>query len=196
VNATILTNLEGQQLPTLKQAHKWWQYEPAGKKIIDFLSKTSSTNVTWSKDFDQKLSDDSKPSEVERFVDSSHKLVCDLASYGDATNLHSRIKGFPVHFVRHVCEKVFSKEYSDVDFSQALTCIDYLRDLECTRRTALRDAALRLGIDKESWRTILADEPEAYQWVSSVQKQELVIESSYAATFLDLRIWVSNLYTC
>jgi hypothetical protein len=188
---TMLTRLSGQQLPTLKQAHRWWQYEPSGRKIIDFLSKTQSTNVAWSQDVDYP-SEHSETSQVDRFVDSNHKIPWDLSHYGDASNPSSRVKGFPVQFVQQVCRKVFAQEYKDIEFSQALTCIDYLRDLECTRRTALRDAALRLGIDKENWRSILAD-AEAYHWVSSVQKQELVIESLYAAIFLDLRIWVGTI---
>jgi hypothetical protein len=192
--AIKLTGLPGQQLPTLKQAHSWWQYDPSGRKIIDFLSKTQATNVAWDQDVDFP-SEHSKTSQVNNLADSNCKIPSDLSHYGDPSNPPSRIKGFPVQFVQHVCRKVFAQQYKDIDFSQALTCIDYLRDLECTRKTALRDAALRLGIDKDNWRTILSDAPEAYRWVSSVQKQELVIESLYAAIFLDLRIWVSTIDT-
>ncbi|EPE24971.1 hypothetical protein GLAREA_11552 [Glarea lozoyensis ATCC 20868] len=179
----------GQQLPTLRQAHQWWQYEPSGQKIIEFLSKTRSTSVDWKKEMEGNSSEQANASEIDQFLNANHKLLWDLSNYGDSASPCSRVKGFPVQFILHVCRHVFAKEYQSVDFTQALTCIDYLRDLECTRRSALRDAALRLGIERGNWRTILADEPEAYHWVSAVQKQELVIEASYAAIFLDLRIW-------
>jgi hypothetical protein len=181
----------GQQLPTLRQVHTWWEYEPSGRKIIDFLSKTQSTNIAWNQNVDSIPSEHLATNQVDKFVDSNQKILWDLSHYSDTSNPSSRVKGFPVQFVQQVCRKVFTQQYEDIDFSQALTCIDYLRDLECTRRTALRDVALRLGIEKENWRVILADAPEAYRWVSSVQKQELVIESLYAAIFVDLRIWVS-----
>jgi hypothetical protein len=147
--------------------------------------------VDWNKELEANSSEQANASEIDQFLNANHKLLWDLSNYGDPASPCSRVKGFPVQFIRHVCRHVFAKEYESVDFTQALTCIDYLRDLERTRRSALRDAALRLGIERGNWRMILADEPEAYRWVSAVQKQELVIEASYAAIFLDLRIWVS-----
>ena len=178
-------------MPTVKQAHQWWQYEPAGQKIIDFLSKTQSAGVEWNQEVDESSCDQADSSQIDKLLDANHKLLWDLSRFGDPSNPSSRIKGFPVQFIQDVCRNAFCKDHEFADFNQALTCIDYLRDLECTRREALRDTTFRLGINRENWRTILADEPEAYQWVSSVQKEELAIESLYAATFLNLRIWVS-----
>lgn len=102
-------------------------------------------------------------------------------------------QGFPPKFIQDLClKKVFLKEYKEVDFNQALTGLDYLRDLEVTRRKALREAAIKLGITKDTWRTILLEDPAAYKWVQRVQEHELEIEGYYADIFIDLRIWVSQ----
>lgn len=133
-----------------------------------------------------------KKCEFDQFVDPDHKHLVDIDLADDAsTNFGRRTSGFPTQFIRNVClNKVFLEDYAKADFTQALTCLDYLRDLECTRRTALREAALRLGISKNNWKAILLEGPDAYKWVSAVQKQELAIETSFAASFVDLRIWV------
>ncbi|CAG8954984.1 hypothetical protein HYFRA_00008673, partial [Hymenoscyphus fraxineus] len=208
----------GQQLPSLKQAHKWWQYEPKGKLIIQFLAslppsetRSEAPPVKEPKENSRKLERISEVTEIneellnnvgspensefDEFMDSNHDLLFDVNLAEDPSSIHRssmgrRTSGFPTHFIRNVClNKVFLEDYSKADFTQALTCLDYLRDLECTRRTALREAALRLGINKNNWKAILNEEPEAYRWVSSVQKQELEIESSFAACYVDLRIW-------
>lgn len=101
-------------------------------------------------------------------------------------------QGIPKEFIKNFClNKVFVADYNAVDFNQALVGIDYLRDLECTRRTALREAAQRLGIAKDNWKDVLSDNPVAKRWVEEVQKQELAIEKQYAILFVNLRVWVS-----
>lgn len=120
----------------------------------------------------------------------NHDLLFGTSSEDHQSADRRQTRGLPPNFVRNLCLKVFSNEYKDVDFGQALTSLDYLRDLELSRRTALREAAERLNIREDSWKSVLQEEPEAYAWVSSVQLQELEIENYYAAIFVDLRIWV------
>ena len=59
--------------------------------------------------------------------------------------------GLPPKFVWDFCYRVFTEEKGDIAFDQALAGLDYLRDLEDTRRSALRGAAQRLGITIENW---------------------------------------------
>ncbi|RDL33856.1 uncharacterized protein BP5553_08224 [Venustampulla echinocandica] len=191
----------GQQLPTLKQAQQWWQYEPKGKLIIEFLSslpqidqsseQTESENKRIQNSDSEQVDDGATDiCEVDRFMNFNHDLLFDISSEDHPSADRRQTHGFPPHFVRDIClQKVFLKEYKEVDFGQALTCLDYLRDLELSRRTALREVAERLNIKEDSWRSVLQEEPEAYAWVSSVQLQELEIEKYYAAIFVDLRIW-------
>ncbi|KAH6677376.1 hypothetical protein B0J14DRAFT_341158 [Halenospora varia] len=196
----------GQQLPTLKQAHDWWQYEPKGKLIIDFLSGLPRTEKSAQDAWDTvreaegipitppkgpksgKLDPDLDP--INQFMDINHSLLFDV-NFGDKLMDKSNSRqGFPPKFIQDLClKKVFLKKYKEVDFNQALTGLDYLRDLEVTRRKALREAAIKLGITKDTWRAILLEDPAAYKWVQRVQEHELEIEGYYADIFIDLRIW-------
>jgi hypothetical protein len=100
-------------------------------------------------------------------------------------------QGLPPDFVQKLLlTQIFQSDYKDVDFTQALTGLDYLRDLECTRKCALREAAERLEITEDNWRTALGADAEALKWVGQVQKTELEIEGYYAKIFVNLRIWV------
>lgn len=99
-------------------------------------------------------------------------------------------EGLPPGFVQKLCLDIFAEDYEEADFSQALAGLDYIRDLEVTRRASLREAAQRLGITKENWREILADDPDAKKWVENMQALEVDIATYYATIFIDLRIWV------
>lgn len=125
-------------------------------------------------------------------MDAGNEALLDLSFLAKSpTQDRRQSQGIPRKFVRKFClHNVFNLNYNEVDFKQALTAIDYLRDLECTRRTALREAAQRLGIEKDNWREVLQKDPVAKQWVEDVQKDELAIEELYGSVFVDLRIWV------
>lgn len=103
----------------------------------------------------------------------------------------SMTRRLPPHFVREFCtERVFVKDFGGVRLDLALTALDYLRDLEFSRRDILREAAGKLGIDERNWRNVLGGNPEALKWVEQTQGNELRAETLYADLFLDLRIWV------
>lgn len=195
---------QGEQLPSLKQAHEWWHYTTKGKLIIEFLSnlpRFSPSNHELATDqvqLDQirksnwgQIDDfDSERCSIDRFMDLNHDLLFDIDLTNDGDLPRTR-NGLPPKLVRNMCLKIcFKKSYQDAQFNRALSALDYLRDLECTRRTALRDAATRLRITKEDWREVLSGDHEAYLWVESIQKQELVIETYYANVYIDFRIWV------
>jgi hypothetical protein len=104
--------------------------------------------------------------------------------------------GLPPAVILNTVKRILQKDYNKVDFSNALTALDYLRDLELTRRAKLRTAAVRLNITLQTWRAVLADNPDALKWIELIQKYELIIEEGYAKIFIDLRIWVSSDDTC
>jgi hypothetical protein len=100
-------------------------------------------------------------------------------------------QGMPVNFIKTFClEQVFLPKYEEVEFDLALHALDYLQDLECTRRAALRDAVNRLGITKHNWEVALADDPNAKAWVKNIQFWCLGLEMCYSELFVGLRIWV------
>jgi hypothetical protein len=121
-----------------------------------------------------------------------NELLLNINSFC-ATPSERRASGcMPLAFVKDFClKKVFVEKIGDVDFLQALTALDYLRDAEVGRRANLRQAAETLEITKENWREVLSQDPDAKVWVELVQSQELDIEIRYAGVYLDLRIWAS-----
>jgi hypothetical protein len=116
-------------------------------------------------------------------------LDIDFASFGIPDKSQKRL---PILVILNTVRRVFPQKYENVDFGHALTALDYLRDLEFTRRDKLRHAAERLNITLRSWKSILADNPDALRWIELVQKYELIIEEGYANIFIDIRIWVSS----
>lgn len=99
-------------------------------------------------------------------------------------------EGLPFNIIYTVCNEAFAPSYTNANFSHALTAMDYLRDLEFTRRNALQQAAKRLYIKEDNWRLILSSDPDAYTWVKATEDNELKIERVYASLFFDTRIWV------
>ncbi|CAD6443108.1 ef576bc7-2172-4d41-97de-92937d1cfbe6 [Sclerotinia trifoliorum] len=189
----------GYRVPTLKEAHKWWQYEPKGTAIIKFLisleeSKLGKKEGGISKDKDNR--DESIEAEKinhvvhDPFTDPHNETLLDVGFASEFSDGKRASRGLPPDFIRKWClDKVFTKVEEQVDFSQALTGIDYLQDLECRRREALREVALRLNIDKNNWKKVLSADPDAKKWVEDIQAQETIIEDFYATCFIDLRIW-------
>ncbi|KAF5876410.1 uncharacterized protein Bfra_002814 [Botrytis fragariae] len=211
----------GHRVPKLKEAHKWWQYEPKGTAIIHFLislekskpgNKEDPTskpgNVKQDKISEAEDTQEDKSSEpqdakdenikstirnhaaYDPFMDASNETLLDINFESEFPGGRRASRGLPPDFIRKWClDKVFTKDQDQVDFDQALTGIDYLQDLECRRREALREVALRLKINKHNWRRVLSADPDAKSWVEDIQAQETIIEGFYATCFVDLRIW-------
>ncbi|KAF7940096.1 uncharacterized protein EAE98_000223 [Botrytis deweyae] len=211
----------GHRVPTLKEAHKWWQYEPKGTAIIHFLislekstpeNKEDSTSkpgnvkeneiseAEVTKEDKSRKPDDVKDENIKStirnhaaydpFMDASNEALLDIDFESELPDGRRANRGLPPDFIRKWClDRVFTKDEDQADFDQALTGIDYLQDLECRRREALREVALRLKIDKHNWRRVLSADPDAKKWVEDIQAQETIIEGFYATCFVDLRIW-------
>jgi hypothetical protein len=119
--------------------------------------------------------------------------TADQAEPADAHDPSYRfyMQGMPINFIKSFClEKVFLPSYKDVEFDLALAALDYLQDLECTRRDILRDVAKMLGITEHSWRDVLADNSNALSWVKNAQHWSIGLEICYAELYVGLRIWV------
>jgi len=98
----------------------------------------------------------------DRFMDAGNDLLLDIDfTQGFPDDERAKGQGLPPSFIIDFVVRGFMVEYNEVDFAQALTAIDYLRDLELTRRKDLRDAAKRLCITEYNWRDVLKDNLEA-----------------------------------
>ena len=85
-----------------------------------------------------------------------------------------------------------------VDFTQALTAMDYLKDLETRRRRDLSKALQNLGLDRS-----VADErkrqssldPRVTDWLNTMKEKDRKVEALYTQVYIGLRRWViSPLY--
>jgi hypothetical protein len=109
-------------------------------------------------------------------------------------NLPSQPTSLPPSFITAFLRKAFSSDLRFIDFPQALTGLDYLKDLETRRRREVATALERLGINRD---TIGAAEaelsgrfPGVLAWFRTLEEKERKIEALYTQLFVALRRWV------
>ena len=81
-----------------------------------------------------------------------------------------------------------------VDFTQALTAMDYLKDLDNRRKRELGAALQRLGLDKslvDQQTGDLSGDPRISEWVRTMQDKDRKVEALYTQVYIGLRRWVS-----
>ena len=82
-----------------------------------------------------------------------------------------------------------------VDFTQALTALDYLGNLDNTRRKELARALQRLGLDKsvvDDRNGIISADPRVSEWVKDMQEKEKKVQAYYTQVYIGLRRWVGH----
>lgn len=161
--------------------------------MVEFLSSLDKTSPS-AEDYNRENTSHhpSAVADSPTVVATSSSLIAVIDSpvAEDHPNPKYLGQGLPVSFIKDFALMVFRWDYSGAKFDQALVALDYLRDLECTRRTALRETAERLGINGPNWRDELSENQTAISWIEKVQKQELAIEAFYGSIYVDIRIWV------
>lgn len=112
----------------------------------------------------------------------------------EISQLPNQPTSLPPSFVTAFARKCFTSELSSVDFSQALTGLDYLRDLEMRRRREMQAALTRLQITPEETQNIeheLSREyPGALDWYRTIEMKERRIETLYTQIYIGLRRWI------
>ncbi|KAI9868377.1 MAG: hypothetical protein M1813_005820 [Trichoglossum hirsutum] len=94
----------------------------------------------------------------------------------------------PPSFLTSFVRRCFPAELTLVDFPQALTGLDYLRDLEMRRRKEVAIALRRLGVDRENLGT--HGQPALDDWVKSLEDKEKRVEALYTQCYIGLRRWI------
>ena len=108
------------------------------------------------------------------------------------TQLPSQPASLPPSFITAFVRRRFSAELDQVDFPQALTALDYLKDLEVRRRREVIAALDKLGIQREDLghREKLAKKyPGVLQWVIGTEDKERKVEQLYTQVYIGLRRW-------
>ena len=89
--------------------------------------------------------------------------------------------------------RCFTPDLCLVDFTQALTAMDYLKDLENRRKRELAQALQRLRLDKTPDGVacgVMSTNPRMSQWVAGQQDKERKAETLYTQVYVGLRRWV------
>ena len=111
------------------------------------------------------------------------------------SNLPSQPFSLPPSFITSFVRRCFTADLCLVDFTQALTALDYLKDLENRRKRELKLALQRLGVDSEAvcqtGDEIMKRYPRVAEWISSVQDKERKVGALYTQLYIGLRRWVS-----
>ena len=134
--------------------------------------------------------------------EEQHNLTTATAAAQLRANLMSHISqlpsqpcSLPPSFVTSFVRRCFPRELDQVDFPQALTALDYLKDLEVRRRREVVAALDRLGVDRADLgeRAVLGRKyPGVLRWVIGIEDKERKVEALYTQVFLGLRRWVGS----
>ena len=115
------------------------------------------------------------------------------------SSLPSQPFSLPPSFITSFVRRCFSEELCLVDFTQALTALDYLKDFENRRKRELTAVLHRLGVSREA---LLRQDDELHrkypglsEWYISMGDKERKVEALYTQVYIGLRRWVSILAT-
>ena len=106
--------------------------------------------------------------------------------------LPSQPCSLPPTFVTSFVRRCFPPDLDQVDFPQALTALDYLKDLEIRRRREVVAALDRLGVQRNDicHKDILSKKyPGVLRWVIDIEEKERKIEATYTQVYIGLRRW-------
>ncbi|KAF1916123.1 hypothetical protein BDU57DRAFT_217674 [Ampelomyces quisqualis] len=110
------------------------------------------------------------------------------------TSLPTQPSSLPPTFIVNFVNRCFHAELQVVDFPQALTALDYLRDLETRRRKEMMAAFERVHLRTDSYDSDMATMAEKFPgialWVKNVEGKNKKAESYYAQLWLGLRRWI------
>ncbi|KAF2227712.1 hypothetical protein BDZ85DRAFT_188146 [Elsinoe ampelina] len=123
--------------------------------------------------------------------EAAQKLTTSLMA--EISQMPNQPNSLPPAFITSFVRKCFASELSLVDFPQALTGLDYLKDLETRRRREMQAVLDRVGITRENIHNaedLLRDHPEAYDWYKSLEDKTSKVEVLYAKLHVALRRWI------
>lgn len=109
------------------------------------------------------------------------------------SQLPAQPTSLPPSFVTSFVRQTFVPELDRVDFMQALTAMDYLRDLDIRRRREVLAALDKLGVDRSDLgqKDKLAKKyPGVVRWIMDTEAKERKVETLYTQIYIGLRRWI------
>ncbi|RMJ27405.1 hypothetical protein PHISP_01721 [Aspergillus sp. HF37] len=148
----------------------------------------------------------SRSSQSSKSSQSSHDPALDPAADFKAQLTHqiarlpSQPCSLPPSFTTTFMRRCFAPHFEEADFHQALTSLDYLKDLELRRRREVTAALQRLGLqpgDLKSKTDLAKEHPNVLSWAESIDAKAKKVESLYSHIYIGLRRWtlVSEMLT-
>ncbi|PYH40560.1 uncharacterized protein BP01DRAFT_307988, partial [Aspergillus saccharolyticus JOP 1030-1] len=108
------------------------------------------------------------------------------------SRLPSQPCNLPPSFVTSFVRRCFTPQLDEVDFPQALTALDYLKDFEIRRRKEVAAALERLGVKPEDVKEssdFAKKHPGVINWLESLNAKGRRIEALYTQVYVGLRRW-------
>jgi hypothetical protein len=132
------------------------------------------------------------PTEQQHAVTNAATMQFKTSLMTQISQLPTQPCSLPPSFLTSFVRRCFPAELTLVDFPQALTGLDYLRDLEMRRRKEIAAALRRLGVD----RTNIGGhgQPVLEEWIRSLEDKERKVEALYTQCYIFLRRWVCACY--
>jgi hypothetical protein len=109
------------------------------------------------------------------------------------SRLPSQPCSLPPSFITSFLRRCFAPQLEEVDFPQALTGLDYLRDLETRRKKEIAAALQRLGVEPNDLQPnseFSRKFPGVVAWFESINIKGRKVEALYTEIYLGLRRWV------
>lgn len=143
---------------------------------------------------------DSSPASPEFPPEQHHQLAPQSATEHFKSCLMTHISqlpsqpfSLPPSFITSFVRRCFTTDLCKVDFTQALTALDYLKDMENRRKRELMLTLQRLGLDQGPANQAREDDckhSRISEWVASMQDKERKVEALYTQVYIGLRRWV------
>ncbi|KAL6710547.1 hypothetical protein ACN47E_008595 [Coniothyrium glycines] len=109
-------------------------------------------------------------------------------------SLPTRNSSLPPAFINNFVLKVLQPELKKCDWIQALTALDYLKDLETRRRKETLAAFERLHIHQDTWDTDMAYMAEKFPgialWINNIEGKNKKAQQYYGSIWLGVRRWI------
>ncbi|KAL3468540.1 hypothetical protein BJX64DRAFT_8051 [Aspergillus heterothallicus] len=108
------------------------------------------------------------------------------------SRLPSQPCSLPPSFITSFLRRCFAPQLEEVDFPQALTGLDYLRDLETRRKKEIAAALQRLGVEPNDLNPnseFSRRFPGVVTWFESINIKGRKVEALYTQIYIGLRRW-------
>lgn len=132
---------------------------------------------------------------VDAAVDFRSQLMHQIS------RLPSQPCSLPATFLTHFVRRTFPSEVEAVDFPQALTALDYLKDLENRWKREMTNAYQRLGLTRDDVEApfrseLVIQHPEVMSWHYKITQNAKHLEALYTQIYIGLRRWVGLKGVC